>query len=49
LTRGKNGINRTSLHTFIEGLDIPNSEKVRLFQLSPETYIGKAAELAKRI
>jgi adenylosuccinate lyase len=49
LTRGKNGINRTSLHTFIEGLDIPDSEKERLFQLSPETYIGKAAELAKRI
>jgi adenylosuccinate lyase len=49
LTRGKNGINRTSLHTFIDALDIPQSEKQRLFQLSPDTYIGKAAELAKRI
>jgi adenylosuccinate lyase len=49
LTRGKDGINRTSLHAFIEALDIPQTEKQRLFQLSPDTYIGKAAELAKRI
>jgi adenylosuccinate lyase len=49
LTRGKDGINRTSLHAFIDALDIPQAEKQRLFQLSPDTYIGKAAELAKRI
>jgi adenylosuccinate lyase len=49
LTRGKDGINRTSLHAFIEALDIPQAEKQRLFQLSPDSYIGKAAELAKRI
>ncbi len=49
LTRGKDGINRASLHTFIESLDIPQAEKQRLFQLSPEPYTGKAAELAKRI
>jgi len=49
LTRGKEGINRISLHAFIEALDIPQTEKQRLFQLSPDTYIGKAAELAKRI
>jgi adenylosuccinate lyase len=49
LTRGKDGINRISLHAFIEALDIPQTEKQRLFQLSPETYIGKATELAKRI
>ena len=49
LTRGKNGINRASLHAFIEALDIPQTEKQRLFQLSPDTYTGKAAELAKRI
>jgi len=49
LTRGKEGINRKSLQTFIDTLPIPAEEKQRLLQLSPETYLGKAAELAKRI
>ena len=49
LTRGKDGINRASLQAFIATLDIPQAEKQRLLQLSPDTYIGKAAELAKRI
>ena len=49
LTRGKGGINRESLAAFIQTLDIPESEKQRLQALSPETYLGKAAELAKRI
>ncbi len=49
LTRGKQGINRTSLQAFIKSLDIPEAEKQRLIQLSPDTYTGKAAELAQRI
>ncbi len=49
LTRGKGGINRESLAAFIQTLDIPEAEKQRLQELNPETYIGKAAELAKRI
>ena len=49
LTRGKDGINRASLQTFIAALDIPESERQRLMQLSPDTYIGKAALLARRI
>jgi len=49
LTRGKQGINRASLQTFIASLDIPEGEKQRLMQLSPETYTGKAVELAKRL
>ncbi|HZW87390.1 MAG TPA: adenylosuccinate lyase [Gallionella sp.] len=49
LTRGKNGINRDSLQAFIATLDIPAAEKQRLCQLSPDTYIGKAAELARKI
>jgi adenylosuccinate lyase len=49
LTRGKEGINRASLHAFITSLDIPETEKQRLMQLSPDTYAGKAAELAQRI
>ena len=49
LTRGKGGINRESLHAFIAKLDIPEAEKRRLQELTPATYLGKAAELAKRI
>ena len=49
LTRGQSGINRVSLAAFIQTLAIPEAEKQRLLQLSPDTYIGKAAELAKRI
>src|SRR5450756_44798 len=48
LTRGQSGINRASLQAFIETLEIPEAEKQRLLQLSPDTYIGKAAELARR-
>ena len=49
LTRGKEGINRASLQAFINTLEIPEQEKQRLLQLAPDTYIGKAAELARRI
>ena len=49
LTRGADGISRASLQAFINSLQIPAEEKQRLLQLSPETYIGKAAEMAKRI
>ena len=48
LTRGKAGINRETLRVFISGLaGIPDAEKKRLLELSPATYIGKAAELAR--
>ncbi|HTD91897.1 MAG TPA: adenylosuccinate lyase, partial [Burkholderiales bacterium] len=50
LTRGKAGINRDTLRVFINGLsDIPEAEKKRLLQLSPATYTGSAAELARKI
>jgi adenylosuccinate lyase len=49
LTRGQSGINRESLRAFIASLEIPEAEKQRLLQLSPDTYTGKAAELARRI
>jgi adenylosuccinate lyase len=49
LTRGKGGINRDSLCAFIQTLNIPEEEKQRLYQLSPQTYIGHAAKLAKQI
>ncbi len=49
LTRGKTGMTRESLHAFIAGLEIPEDAKARLLALSPATYIGRAAELARRI
>jgi adenylosuccinate lyase len=49
LTRGKGGITRESLHAFIDKLAVPADAKARLKALTPATYIGKAAELARRI
>ncbi|MDC7700830.1 adenylosuccinate lyase [Vogesella indigofera] len=49
LTRGKDGITRDTLSAFIKGLEIPESEKVRLLELTPAGYVGKAEELARRI
>mgnify|MGYP001583787090 CR=1 FL=1 len=49
LTRGKEDITRETLHALIKGLAIPEAEKNRLLALTPATYVGKAAELAKRI
>jgi len=49
LTRGKGGINKTSLHAFISGLAIPNDAKQALFEMTPANYIGKAVDLVKRI
>ena len=49
LTRGKSGITRESLHVFIDALAIPADAKTRLKALTPSTYIGKAAELARRV
>ena len=49
LTRGKAGINRATLAVFIRGLKIPDAEKKRLLKLTPATYIGKAAALARKI
>jgi adenylosuccinate lyase len=48
LTRGQTGITRETLHGLITELRIPDSEKKRLLSLTPATYIGKAAELARR-
>ncbi|MEY3651529.1 MAG: hypothetical protein RLZZ351_894, partial [Pseudomonadota bacterium] len=48
LTRGKGGINKASLHSFIETLSIPADAKKRLLEMTPASYIGKATELAKK-
>lgn len=49
LTRGKDGITRDAVHSLIRSLKIPEAEKKRLLALTPLTYLGKAAELAKHI
>ncbi len=48
LTRGK-AITRESLRVFIESLELPAAERERLLALTPAGYIGRAAELARRI
>ena len=49
LTRGKTGIDHATLQQFIAQLAIPSAEKERLLQLSPSSYTGLAAYLAKNI
>jgi adenylosuccinate lyase len=49
LTRGKGGINKTSLHAFIQTLKIPADAKQLLLDMTPASYIGKATDLVKRI
>ena len=44
LTRGKR-INRTDLHVFIDGLDLPEHVKQQLKTLTPENYIGAAVAI----
>jgi len=48
LTRGR-GISAEALAAFVEHLPIPDEAKARLRALTPATYIGKAAELARRV
>ena len=47
LTRGK-AITKDALHGFIRGLRIPGGERERLLAMTPRSYVGKAAELARR-
>ena len=46
-TRGK-AVTAEALHTLIRSLEIPDAEKQRLLALTPASYVGKAAELARR-
>ncbi len=48
LTRGK-AITQEALVAFVDTLEIPEQEKVRLKALSPASYIGNAAQQAKAI
>lgn len=48
LTRGQ-AVTREDLHEFVQTLDIPDAEKERLLQLTPETYTGLAAKQARDV
>ncbi len=47
LTRGR-GIDETRLREFVRALPIPEAARQQLLELTPATYTGKAAELARR-
>jgi adenylosuccinate lyase len=47
-TRGE-AMTRELMQGFIAALDIPESEKQRLLAMTPASYTGKAAELARRV
>ena len=48
VTRGKT-VRPEDLHAMIATLDIPEAEKTRLLAMTPGSYTGKAAELARRV
>ncbi|CDP12659.1 unnamed protein product [Coffea canephora] len=48
VTRGR-VVTQESMREFIKNLDIPGDAKMMLLNLTPQTYVGAAAELAKNI
>ena len=48
LTRGK-GISPEALAEFVDRLPIPEEARARLRAMTPASYVGKAAELARRV
>ena len=48
LTRGRR-VDAAAVATFVAGLPIPDAEKQRLLELTPATYLGIAARLARAV
>mgnify|MGYP000500047805 CR=1 FL=1 len=48
LTRGQR-IDRAGIEAFIDGLSLPEAVKSELKALTPQTYIGTAASLARQV
>ncbi len=48
VTRGKT-VTAGALHELIQSLEIPAPEKQRLLAMTPASYVGMAAELARRV
>ncbi len=49
LTRGKGSITKDTLHKFIDNLVLPEDEKERLREMTPQNYLGAAVALTRRI
>ena len=47
LTRGAR-VDQQMMHEFISELNLPEAEKNRLLELTPQTYVGNAAQLARK-
>ncbi|HNI24264.1 MAG TPA: adenylosuccinate lyase, partial [Plasticicumulans sp.] len=48
LTRGQR-LDAAAMRAFIETLELPAEARARLLELSPATYVGNAAEQARRV
>ena len=48
VTRGQT-VTAEALHALVKGLEIPQADKDRLLAMTPGSYTGKAAELARRV
>ncbi|MFA0232968.1 adenylosuccinate lyase, partial [Vibrio sp. 10N.261.45.A7] len=48
LTRGKR-VDGEGMRAFIDGLEIPEDEKIRLKEMTPANYIGQAIELTDKL
>ena len=48
LTRGR-AITRDALHAFVSQLAVPNEAKRRLLEMTPASYVGLAAQLARDV
>jgi len=48
LTRGKR-VDAAAVAAFVRGLPIPDADKQRLLELTPATYLGIAARLARAV
>ncbi len=48
LTRGKR-VDGEAMRNFIDGLELPETEKVRLKEMTPANYIGQAIELTDKL
>ncbi|XP_031393756.1 uncharacterized protein LOC116205325 [Punica granatum] len=48
LTRGR-AVSEESMREFIERLELPTEGKIRLVKMTPHSYIGAAAELARNV
>ncbi len=42
-------VTKEIMHQVVEGLDLPEDAKSRLFKLVPQSYIGLAATLAREV